>query len=149
MEHDQTHDETFDVSHFLPYLLNQTAEQTSRAFQDVYRSRYGMLRTEWRVLFHLGQYGALRATEISTRAMIDKVKISRAVKALEEKRFLVRKPHDSDGRVELLVLTREGETAFKDLWQEAARYEQHLSETLSKAELKQLKGLLLKLLSQS
>ena len=41
----------FDVSLFLPYLLNQAAEQTSVGFQENYRERYGMLRTEWRVCF--------------------------------------------------------------------------------------------------
>jgi DNA-binding MarR family transcriptional regulator len=54
-----------------------------------------MLRTEWRVLFHLGRYGAMSAREISRRAGIHKTKVSRAVAALERKRFLERR--DSAG----------------------------------------------------
>ena len=46
--------DTFDLQLFLPYLLNQAAEESSLSFQRVYKDRYGMLRTEWRVLFHLG-----------------------------------------------------------------------------------------------
>ena len=42
---------------FLPYLLAMAAEKTSQEFQRYYKDRYGMLRTEWRVLFHLGCYG--------------------------------------------------------------------------------------------
>jgi hypothetical protein len=57
----------------------------------VYKDRYGMLRTEWRVLFHLGRYGAMSAREISRRAGIHKTKVSRAVAALERKRFLERR----------------------------------------------------------
>ncbi len=32
----------FDLQDFLPYLLNQAAEATSRGFQATYRARYGL-----------------------------------------------------------------------------------------------------------
>ena len=72
----------FDLQDFLPYLLNQAAETSSLAFQQVYKGRYGMLRTEWRVLFHLGRYGRMTAKEIGQRAKTHKTKISRAVQAV-------------------------------------------------------------------
>lgn len=53
-----------DLADFLPYLLNRAAEETSLGFQEHYRRRYGMLRTEWRVLFHLGRHGELSARDI-------------------------------------------------------------------------------------
>ena len=37
----------FDLQAFLPYLLNQAAEESSLSFQRVYQERYGMLRGEW------------------------------------------------------------------------------------------------------
>lgn len=139
----------FDVSQFLPYLLNQTAEQTSRAFQEVYRARYGMQRTEWRVLFHLGQYGAMTAAGISRRAMIDKVKISRAVRALSDKDFLRRDRDARDGRAEILHLTPSGQAAFEDLRKEAESYECGLEEKLSAKDMAALKTALARLLDQS
>ena len=42
-------DQNSELTHFLPYLLNQAAEASSLAFQRTYKDRYGMLRTEWRV----------------------------------------------------------------------------------------------------
>ena len=78
----------FDLRFFLPYLLNQAAEESSLAFQQVYKGRYGMLRTEWRVLFHLGIYGEMTAKEIGERARMHKTKISRAVQRLADRRFL-------------------------------------------------------------
>ena len=72
----------FDLQDFLPYLLNQAAEVSSLEFQQVYRDRYGMLRTEWRVLFHLGLYGTMTAAQIGSRAKMHKTKISRAVQRL-------------------------------------------------------------------
>ncbi|WP_416897065.1 MAG: MarR family winged helix-turn-helix transcriptional regulator [Minwuia sp.] len=108
-------DGDFDLTDFLPYLLNQAAEEASLAFQQVYRERYGMLRTEWRVLFHLGRYGPMTAAEIGARARIHKTKISRAVAALESRRFLTRARLEADRRQEELRLTVAGQRAFEDL----------------------------------
>jgi ATP-dependent Lon protease len=44
-----------------------------------------MLRTEWRVLFHLGIYGEMTATDIVNRARIHKTKVSRAVQKLVDR----------------------------------------------------------------
>ena len=64
--------DTFDLQLFLPYLLNQAAEESSLSFQRVYKDRYGMLRTEWRVLFHLGLFGRMTARDIGLRAKLHK-----------------------------------------------------------------------------
>lgn len=105
----------FDLQDFLPYLLNEAAEASSLSFQRAYRDRYGMLRTEWRVLFHLGLYGRLTATDIGQRSRMHKTKISRAVSALEAKRFLTRSRDATDRRAEFLTLTAAGEAAYRDL----------------------------------
>lgn len=113
---------SFDPSEFLPYLLNQAAERTSEGFRAIYKARYGMLRTEWRVMFHLGQYGAMTAREICDRSSIHKTKVSRAVKALEERRFLSRTPLETDRRGEILSLTKAGQAAYADLLVVAERH---------------------------
>ena len=73
-----TKKDDFDLQNFLPYLLNQAAEESSLAFQNIYKDRYGMLRTEWRVLFHLGVFGRLAAQEICERPPMHKTKNHRA-----------------------------------------------------------------------
>src|SRR6056297_494440 len=70
-------DPEFELTEFTPYLLNAAAEAQSLRFSRVYKDRYGMLRTEWRVLFHLGRHGAMSAREISQRASTHKPKVSR------------------------------------------------------------------------
>lgn len=127
-------DDDFDLGQFLPYALNQAAEATSVGFQKHYRQRYGMLRTEWRVLFHLGRYGAMTAKAICARASLHKTKVSRAVGALEAKRFLMRTPQENDRRHETLALTRQGETVYADLYQAAKAYDARLSAHFTKAE---------------
>ena len=89
-----------------------------------------MLRTEWRVLFHLGRYGKMTAKEICERASLHKTKVSRAVSALEAKRFLTRAELQDDRRHEHLDLTRAGQAAYADLSREAARFDADLVESI-------------------
>jgi len=112
---------TANLSEFLPYLLFRAAEQTSRDFQKRYQARYGMLRTEWRVLFHLGM-GLETAKQICEFAGLHKTKVSRAVQALEDKRFLRRITNPDDRRSENLVLTKMGQSAFEELTEEASDF---------------------------
>ncbi|WP_299778846.1 MarR family winged helix-turn-helix transcriptional regulator [uncultured Roseobacter sp.] len=113
----------FDLQEFLPYLLNQAAEMSSLEFQQVYKDRYGMLRTEWRVLFHLGLYGRMTAGEIGHSAKMHKTKISRAVHRLAERRFLARTRDAADRRVEHLDLTAQGRKAYAELREIAMEYD--------------------------
>jgi DNA-binding MarR family transcriptional regulator len=121
-----TEPEPFDLRDFTPYLLNLAAEQSSLTFQSYYKDRYGMLRTEWRVVFHLGRYGPMTAKEICSRARLHKTKVSRAVSALEKNRFLVKSALEQDRRLELLKLTKTGKSAFADLYDAARRFDAEL-----------------------
>ena len=135
----------FELTDFTPYLLNQAADATSRRFQKSYKSKYGMLRTEWRVLFHLGIFGQMTATEIGGRAKIHKTKVSRAVQRLSERRFVRRARSEEDRRVEWLELTPAGQKAYEDLREVAANYEAELQSKLTRDEVALLKDVLKKL----
>jgi DNA-binding MarR family transcriptional regulator len=134
-----------DLARFLPYLLTQAAEACSQDFQALYKARYGMLRTEWRVLFHLGLYGPLSATQIRTMAGLHKTKVSRAVAALEAKRHVQRAPDPADRRVEWLSLSDSGRAVFEDLRIEAARFEARLLSGWPEAEIAALRRALIRL----
>ena len=135
----------FELNEFLPYLLNQAADQLSRDFQTTYKDRYGMLRTEWRVLFHLGCYGDMTAKTICDLARLHKTKVSRAVAALEEKRYLSRSEVPEDRRNSTLTLTREGRRVFQDLSEAARAFEAEVRDRLTKDEAETLHRALLKL----
>jgi DNA-binding MarR family transcriptional regulator len=135
----------FDLTTFLPYLLNRAAETSSLEFQRYYRDTYAMLRTEWRVLFHLWQYGDMTAKDICSRASLHKTKVSRAVVALERKRFVVRTKMPHDRRNELLTLTTKGRAASVDLTQAAARFDAALTSDFSSTERAVLRKCLQKL----
>jgi DNA-binding MarR family transcriptional regulator len=135
----------FDLEDFLPYLLNQAAEATSRGFQTAYRERYGFTRTQWRVLANLGKFGAMTAREICRISHIEKTKVSRAVAAMEQSGLLSRSPSPTDRRAEVLSLTAEGERAFADLGRLAVGFDARLREMLGAGQSEELIALLRRL----
>lgn len=133
---------SFDLRDFMPYLLNQAADTSSRDFQGYYKGKYGMLRTEWRVLFHLGRYGAMTAREVCDRAGIHKTKVSRAVAAMDQKRLIRREEMAQDRRHEMLHLTAHGRRVFADLTEEAQRFDAAMLSEFSAEEVAQMRAFL-------
>ncbi len=140
-------DEAFDLEGFLPYLLNQAAEATSRDFQATYRAAYGFTRTQWRVLANLGKFGAMTARDICKITHMDKTKVSRAVAGLEGEGYLTRAPSPQDRRAEILSLTGQGKAAFDDLGRRAIVYDRALRQELG-IEARQLDALLRRLIGR-
>lgn len=137
-----TEKDDFSLQDFLPFLLNRAAEESSLAFQTYYKNRYGMLRNEWRVLFHLGVFGQMTAKDISARAKIHKTKISRAVAKLSERRFVSRSRDEKDRRAEHLQLTPAGEAAYRDLRAQAQSYDAELAARFTPEEVALLRRML-------
>lgn len=126
---------SFDLEDFLPYRLFRAAEQTGEAFAAIYRERYDLRRTDWRVLFNVGQYGPIGAAEIARRSGLEKSKISRAVERLENRGWLGRRPVANDRRQHHLVLTAKGARTFESLRQMAADYNQNIADVLGGPEV--------------
>lgn len=139
-DHDQ-----FDLDDFLPYLLNQAAETTSSGFHSLYRDKYGMTRTQWRVMANLGKFGAMTARDICEISHIEKTKVSRAISALEDRKMLCRTSSPNDRRVEILSLTESGKAVFAELGQLALSYDKLLRDNLGPADAKLFVAILRKL----
>lgn len=111
---------------FLPYRLNRLADQVGRAFSAIYRDRYGLTRPEWRTLATLGQFGGMTATAIGSHSAMHKTKVSRAVAALERRKWLARRRDTADRRVEHLALTKAGIAVYRELAPLARAFEQEM-----------------------
>ena len=135
----------FHLSNFLPYLLNQAAEQASQKFAAVYRAEYGLQRTDWRVLAHLGEFGKLSAREICDRAGEHKTRVSRAVSRLEEMGIIYRAASRSDRRKEVLELTIRGLRIYGELTELAKKADEEFAEQLGASDSQALKTTLAKL----
>lgn len=129
-----------DLDQFLPYRLNRLAERTSEALFVRYGERFAINVAEWRLLAWLSRGSPLTAREISKRTHMDKVRVSRAVKSLESRKLILRRPSEQDQRAQLLALTAEGEAMLAELIPEARRFEDEL---LSAVNARQYRDLLL------
>ena len=132
----------FDLGTFLPYLLNQAAEATSRSFQSTYRTRYGLSRTEWRVMANLGRFGAMTARDICRISHTDKTKVSRAVAAMEAEGLLTRSPSTADRRAEFLALTETGRALFAEIGRHALDFDADLRARLAPEVAARIDGIL-------
>lgn len=139
----------FDLQEFLPYLLNQAAEATSRGFQYIYAETYGMTRTQWRVLANLGKFGDMTAADICRISHIEKTKVSRAIATLELGGLLRRAASKQDRRAEALSLTAKGTQVFIDLGQRALDYDRELRKQLGAEAADKLRGVLQTLVALS
>ena len=133
-------DSTLALEGFLPYRLARAAEIISRQFATLYRERHGLTRPEWRTLATIGQFNRITATEIGAHSSMHKTKVSRAIRALEERKWITRQVDGTDRRIEHIELTREGRNHYRDLVALARSYEAKLVETLGKTGADQLKA---------
>ncbi|SEB82046.1 DNA-binding transcriptional regulator, MarR family [Nitratireductor aquibiodomus] len=128
---DQT---TLALEDFLPYRLTRLTDAISRDFSQAYRARLGLTRPEWRTLATIGQFGTMTATEVGAHSSMHKTKVSRAVAALETRRWLVRTPDPQDRRVERLTLSKTGQKAYEDMVPVARSFETGLLERMTPEE---------------
>ena len=126
--------EILELESFLPYRLYRLADAVSREFSRIYKDSHGLTRPEWRTLSGLGQRGTMTAKELGEQSAMHKTKVSRAVAELERRRWLMRRPDESDRRVEHLVLTTAGLAAYREMVPLAKAFERELLARLSAAE---------------
>lgn len=120
----------FDIERFLPYRLNRLAETFSGNFSRYCSQTYELSWSEWQVLWALGEELHTTAKAISAHSGLGKTKVSRAVKALEDRHWLERSPDFNDRRFERLRLTPEGRRNYEELRQLAGHYQRWLETTL-------------------
>ncbi|WP_320109550.1 MarR family winged helix-turn-helix transcriptional regulator [Bosea sp. NBC_00550] len=120
------------LEEFLPYRLNRLATTVSQAFRAVYGPHHDLTVPEWRVLATLGQFETMSAKEIGTHSAMHKTKVSRAVRALEERRWLKRRESPHDRREEILCLTPLGLKTYTEIVPRALAFEAKILGALGK-----------------
>jgi len=119
------------LRHFLPYRLNHLAETVSKSFSKIYADTYGIGIPEWRVLAMLGEHEVMTARDVCNATSMHKTKVSRAVAALEKRRFLTRDINPDDQREQTLRLSAEGIAVYEDIVPRALAYSQELEDALT------------------
>ncbi|HWP27525.1 MAG TPA: MarR family transcriptional regulator [Xanthobacteraceae bacterium] len=122
------------LEEFLPYRLNVVASLTSQALSRIYGERYGIGVPEWRVLVTLGQFGTMTGKAIGAHSHMHKTKVSRAVAALEQRKWLTRRTNREDLRESVLSLTPAGLAVYRELAPIALNFARRLEETIDPAD---------------
>ncbi len=141
--------ESFDLNAFFPYLVRIFYRSVITSVSRVYATRYGLSVSEWRTMAVLGTSGALSAGDIVERSSMDKVNVSRAIKALREREYLKRDIDGDDRRRAVVRLTDLGREVFRDLVPRVAEVEEGLLHGLSQGERATLFGLMEKVRSNA
>jgi len=100
---------------FLPYRMSRLSEALSAEIRPVYKDAFGLNRPEWRVLAALADLGPSTATALGNHSAQHKTKVSRAVRALELRRWIRRETVMTDRRSEIISMTDTGQRAYCDL----------------------------------
>jgi len=117
---------TLRLETFLPYRLNRLAAAVSQEFRSVYGPHHDLTIPEWRVLATLGQFDGISAKAIGRHSSMHKTKVSRAVRALEERHWLKRRASEEDRREEILSLTPLGRKIYGEIVPQALAFERRI-----------------------
>lgn len=128
----------FALDRFLPFRLNRLAAEVSESLARVYVERFAIDIPQWRVLATLSS-GEQTAQAIVSSTRTHKSTISRAVQALEDRRWVERVRSSADKRAYVLKLTSGGRKAFRQLQPIVLNYERELLARLGESEATRLK----------
>lgn len=119
---------------FLPYRLAKLASKMSEQFAPVYQQQSDLTIPQWRILFNLAQFGQSNAKALCEQAAMDKSTVSRAIKALIDKQYVVSLVNPEDKRASLLQLSEQGTLLYQQLAPDALAWEQQLLAVLDESE---------------
>ncbi|WP_281545441.1 MarR family winged helix-turn-helix transcriptional regulator [Grimontia sp. SpTr1] len=125
---------TLMLNQFLPYRMVNLADGISNACSKIYREEFDVSIPEWRILARLAEHEKLNAKDIGDLTFMDKSRVSRAVKLLEEKGLLLKVKDSTDNRVSFLSLSESGRDLYAKIAPKALDWEAELIDVLDTVE---------------
>lgn len=123
--------QVLQLTKFLPYRLNRISSRLSDLGSLIYKDNFDLTVPEWRTLVTVGEFGQATAKQICRDTAMDKTKVSRAVRSLEQKNCLLRNDDPTDRRVEILTLTSAGKDILMKLCPRMLQFEKSVLDRLS------------------
>jgi DNA-binding MarR family transcriptional regulator len=133
------------LQNFLPYRLSALSNRLSQSLASKYGALFNISIHEWRIIAVLGEETKLSAAQIGVHVAMDKVAISRAVKKLLSKDYVVRYLDENDNRRFELSLSARGKQVYQQLVPIALESEAQIISQLSEEEICSLRLLIDKL----
>ncbi|WP_083700032.1 MarR family winged helix-turn-helix transcriptional regulator [Shewanella sp. UCD-KL12] len=150
-------DSSLSLNQFLPYRLVNLAQNVSDKFAEVYQVEFNLTVPEWRILVHLAQQPnsgnaklshvdqGISAKALTVLASMDKSTVSRAVKLMLDKGYLVKQIDSKDKRASLLELTPKGKQLYLSIAPKALEWEAGLLDAITASEYRDLMRIIEKL----
>lgn len=129
------HDQVLQLDRFVPALLNWVANKLNRGSSSVYRKRFGIGITEWRVMALLAIEGEVTANRVVEFIGLNRGATSRALQALEERGLVSVRASGTDGRAKLNTLTKAGKQLHREMLPVVLDRERRLLRHLSPSEV--------------
>jgi DNA-binding MarR family transcriptional regulator len=126
----------------MPYRLSVATNAVSQAVARAYEKKYRLSTQEWRLMAVLAFGGALTQQDLVRLTKMDKVTVSRAARALEERRFVRRSKDEIDARSLRLTLTTAGRKTYDAIVPAALEAQREILSVLDAEERSTLKALL-------
>ena len=141
----------FDLTRYLPYLINRTGVRIAAAFGEVLRE-HGITLPMWRVLAALDHADGQRISDLAALISIDVSTLSRILDAMQEKSLIERRRGNgrgsvrerADARVVTVHATKTGHAITGEIIPLARHYETVALGGLSPAEAEALKAMLIR-----
>jgi len=137
----------FDLSVYLPYLLNRAGSRIAASFSAELRAEHGITLAMWRVLAALHHRDGQLVGELARMTTIEVSTLSRMLGAMQRRGLVERRRPavqavGSDARTVAIHVTEAGRTLTGTLIPEALRYEATALDGFTEDEARMLKGML-------
>jgi DNA-binding MarR family transcriptional regulator len=134
-----------DLDRYIPAYLTYLAGKISSGASAIYRPRFGVGITDWRIMAMLAAEPWISAGRICESTGLDKAAVSRSVGELEISGIVEVRPDKFDKRRQIIALTRKGLSLHDRVVKLAIAREQKLLEGFSVSERKTLLEYLVRL----
>jgi DNA-binding MarR family transcriptional regulator len=124
-----------NLQNFLPYRLSIVSNLVSDVIAESYQTLFGLKIPEWRLLAVIAETKGTTQLDIGRRTRMDKVTVSRAALAMQERGLIMRRPNSEDGRSHVLALSSAGAALYRQVVPLALALEQEIFDSLSKADV--------------
>ena len=118
------------------HLNQRLAKLIMSEFERLIKEISELTLASWRVLLALHQMGSSSQKVIVEFCYLDQGQVSRALRFLEEKKFVFSGESEQDRRSRLFSLTSEGQAYRKNLQPKIDAFHQRLNDALTEEEIK-------------
>jgi DNA-binding MarR family transcriptional regulator len=131
------------------YRFSIISKRLNQALAEMHSKKLGISVNNWKIMSVIAFFQPLSATELGVRTSLDSDKVTRAVDALVQRGYVLRRPDDVDRRRVILTLSASGKRVHDRIELVATALESQLLSVLTPEEQGVLNSALDKLQQQS